>query len=433
MSHETTIPAEAPRTVAEAVADVQQTTCCVVGGGPGGMMLALLLARQNVPVTLLESHTDFARDFRGDTVHPSTLEILDQIGLADRVLQLPHGVVDAFTFTTPAGRVKLGDFHSVRTRFPYIAMLPQDRLLDFLAAEAKGYPSFRLVMGATVQRLVEEHGIVRGVRYRDPEGHWHEVRALLTVAADGRFSMVRRLAGMVPVSTQPPMDVLWFRLPRYPTDLAAFGGIIGRGRMLVLLDRGDEFQIGYVIPKDGFKKVKAAGLPALRQTLRDMVPWLGDRVELLRDWHQIAVLSVASNRLRRWHRPGLLLIGDAAHTMSPVGGVGINYAVQDAVETANLLTAKLRAGRVRSSDLAEVQRHREWPVRVIQAFQGLIQRNIVSAALDTRKPFKLPLLMRLLPRVPLLRSLLPRFIAFGPKHVRLAPELVHAPTPPRGT
>ncbi len=347
-------------------------------------------------------------------------------------MQLPHGTVDTFAFHSPAGRVQIGNFHNLRTRFPFIAMLPQDHFLDFLAGEAKRYPSFRLVMGATVQRLVEEKGVVKGVRYRDTHNRWHEVRALLTVAADGRFSMVRRLAGLVPVSTQPPMDVLWFRLPRAASDPPNFGGYFARGRMLVLLDRSDLWQIGYVIPKDGFRKVKGAGLPALRKTLVQMVPWLGDRVEELKDWHQIAVLSVASNRLRRWHKPGLLLIGDAAHTMSPVGGVGINYAIQDAVETANLLTAKLKTGRIRSSDLALVQRAREWPVRIIQAVQGQLQLRVVAAALDPHKPFRVPLLLRLLPRLPILRNLIPRIVAFGPKRVRLAPEIAALPAPPRG-
>jgi 2-polyprenyl-6-methoxyphenol hydroxylase-like FAD-dependent oxidoreductase len=405
--------------LSDPVHSVQQTTCCIVGGGPGGVILAYLLARRDIPVILLEAHKDFDRDFRGDTIHPSTLEVLDQLGLADRLLQIPHGEIRRMTFHTAAGEVMMADLSCLKTRFPFVAMMPQARFLDFMVEEARRLPTFQLVLGANVQRLVEEAGTVRGVRYRDGDNHWHEVRASLTVAADGRFSRIRHLAGLEPVSTSPPMDILWFRLPRRLGDPADGGGYLGAGHLLVLLSRGDEWQLGYVIPKGGYQDLRAAGIGALRRSVADLVPWLADRLSGLDDWRATSLLSVESSRLRRWYRPGLLLIGDAAHVMSPVGGVGINYAIQDAVVAANVLTEPLRNGRVRLRDLAEVQRQRQWPVRIIQALQAQLQRQVIARALHMGRPFQLPFLLRLLLRVPFLRSLPARLIAFGPQRVRV--------------
>jgi 2-polyprenyl-6-methoxyphenol hydroxylase-like FAD-dependent oxidoreductase len=405
----------------EEAAQVEQTTCCVVGGGPAGMMLALLLARQGVPVTLLESHRDFDRDFRGDTIHPSTLEVLDQIGLADRLLEIPHGTMRTMRIVTPEGAYTLGNFQALRTRFPYVAMLSQSLFLDFLAKEAGQYPGFRLVLGANVQRLVTEDGAVRGVRYRDADNRWHEVRAALTVAADGRFSKIRSLAGLTPIKTAPPMDVVWFRLPRRADDPRDTGTIyVHGGSLAVLLERPDEWQVGFVIVKGGFQELRAAGIEGLRQSMSELVPWLADRVHTLEDWKQVSVLAVESSRLPCWHQPGLLLIGDAAHVMSPVGGVGINYAIQDAVEAANLLAEPLKNGHVTDGDLAAVQRRRELPVRAIQRMQGLMQRKIAAPALAGR-PFKLPLPLRIALRLPLLRNLPARMIAYGIRRVRVDP------------
>jgi len=404
----------------ETIRDVHETKCCIVGGGPAGVVLGLLLGRAGVPVTLLESHLDFDRDFRGDTVHPSTLEILDQIGLADRLLQLPHGKLRKLTFHTPQGAVELVDLSCAATRFPYVAVMPQARFLDFIAAEAQKYPSFRLVMGANVQRLVQENGAVQGVRYHDTGNDWHEVRAPLTVAADGRFSRIRHLLGLKPEQNGAPMDVLWFRLPRRPDDASeGLEFYIGAGSLIFFLDRGEEWQVGYAIAKGGYQKLRAAGLDELRRTLADDVPWLKDRVERLQDWQQVTLLSVESSRLEKWYQPGVLLIGDAAHTMSPVGGVGINYAIQDAVELVNLLSERLKAGTVNVDDLAEVQRIRQWPVSVIQAIQSQIQKRMVVPALDRSKPFRFPLMLRLVASLPLLRRLPARIIAFGPRRVRL--------------
>lgn len=405
---------------AEPVADVHQTSCCIVGGGPAGIVLALLLARKQVPVTLLESHHDFDRDFRGDTIHPSTMEALDQLGLADRLLQMPHGRLEAMQFQSGGRVTTVAQFRRLKTRFPYITVMPQAKFLQFLADEASQFPEFRLVLGASVQRLVQTDGTTHGVRYRSSDNQWHEVQAPLTIGADGRFSKVRNLCGIEPIKSSPPMDVLWFRLPRRasdPRDQITF--YIGGGLFVFLLDRGDEWQVGYGLMKGQFAETKAAGLDRLRANLIHQVPWIADRVDTLRDWNQVAVLSVESSRVPKWHQPGLLLIGDAAHVMSPVGGVGINYAIQDAIETANVLTAPLLTGSVTEQHLAQIQRLREPAVKTIQSFQAFVQERVVRTALDPHRPFQLPWFARLLLSIPILRDIPAKLIAFGSAPARI--------------
>jgi 2-polyprenyl-6-methoxyphenol hydroxylase-like FAD-dependent oxidoreductase len=402
------------------LAATHETRCCIVGAGPAGAVLGLLLARGGVPVTLLEAHPDFDRDFRGDTVHPPTLELLAQLGLADRLHALPHGKIRDLRLRTRTRTLVLGDLSRLRTPYPYVMMLPQVKLLELLIEEARRFPNFQLVMQANVQRLVDVDGVVRGVRYRDHENQWHEVRADLTVAADGRFSKVRHLAGIEPVKTAPPMDVVWFRLPKEPQDTSQGAELyVGGGRFAVLLDRGDQWQVGYVILKGSFAAVRAAGVAALRQGLAETIPWLSGRTGHLVDWSQVAVLNVESSRVERWYKPGLLLIGDAAHVMSPVGGVGINVAIQDAVAAANLLTEPLRRGAVSERDLAAVQKQRERAVRIVQRIQRVIQDRIAAPGLDAAHEFRPPWWLRLLTSIPGLRNIPARMLALGPSRVRL--------------
>lgn len=338
------------------IIDDVQVDCCIVGGGPAGAVLSLLLARQGIAVMLLEAHRDFERDFRGDTLQPSAMEIMAQMGLADRLLQLPHTKLQSITLRGIDGKVIFSpSFSGLKTDFPYVTVMPQVRFLDFIVAEAKQYPSFQLVLGANVQELIEENGVVRGVRYRG-HGGWHEVKAQVTIGSDGRHSRLRELAGLETIPTSAPMDVLWFRLPRLPEDPEGLNGRVGQGRMVVLLDRSEQWQIGYIIPKGEYQQVRKAGLETLRQHIVEILPEFQERVQQLQDWHQIAFLSVESSYVRRWYRPGLLLIGDAAHVMSPVGGVGINYAIQDAVVTANHLSQPLKNKLVKVNNLAAIQR-----------------------------------------------------------------------------
>src|SRR5215213_9626726 len=407
---------------------VEETTCCVVGGGPAGTMLALLLARQGVEVTLLEAHRDFERDFRGDTLDASAMETLDKIGLADRLLKLRHAKVRHFTLPAKGGAFTFDLFARLRTRFPYIVVMAQSRFLEFITKEAKRYPNFRLVMGARVEELLEEDGVVRGVRYQGRDG-WHEVHATLTVGADGRFSKVRKLAGFEPIKTSSPIDVLWFRISRREDDpKEALAARVGSGLFLVFINRFDYWQVGCTIVKGGYKEVHAVGLDRLRRSLARVAPEWANRFNELREWKQIPVLSVEVSRLKHWHRPGLLLIGDAAHVMSPVGGVGINYAIQDAVAASNVLGEQLGTTRtpIREQDLAEVQRRRELPTRVIQTFQTLAQRGVARGVLNSEgeRTFAIPRFVLPLLKSPRLLAIPARFLSFGlrPPHVEAGKE-----------
>jgi len=400
------------------------TTCCIAGGGPAGMMLGLLLARAGVVVVVLEKHADFLRDFRGDTIHPSTLELMHELGWLDDFLKLPHQKAAVLTAQFGGLTAPVVDFTHLPTRCKFIALMPQWDFLNFLADRATRYPTFTLTMRAEVTGLVEEAGRVVGVRATTPEGPL-EVRADLVVAADGRASIVRTRGGLAVETLGAPMDVLWFRLTRAQTDSDQTMFIARAGRILVMIDRGEHWQCAYVIAKGTLDEIRAKGLPAFRDSVAALAPFARDRVGEIASWDDVKLLTVAVDRLTRWHRPGLLAIGDAAHAMSPIGGVGVNLAVQDAVAAANLLAGPLREKRLRDDDLARVQRRREFPTRIIQRFQIIVQKRIVTRILGSDGgELTPPLALRLLQRYPVLRRLPARFIGLGvrPEHVR-TPEL----------
>jgi 2-polyprenyl-6-methoxyphenol hydroxylase-like FAD-dependent oxidoreductase len=386
--------------------------CCVAGGGPAGMMLGLLLARAGVEVAVLEKHADFLRDFRGDTIHPSTLDVMAELGVLEQFLRRPHDEVREIAAQIGAERIVLADFRHVPARCKFLAFMPQWQFLDFLAQHGRQHRGFRLRMQAEAVGLIEEGGRVAGVRATTPQGPL-AVRADLVVAADGRHSTLRSAAGLRSDVLGAPMDVLWLRLPRRLDDPAATFGHAEAGRIFIMLNRGDYWQCAYVIPKGGFDEVRGAGLPALRQGLVGLSPFLADRVEALRDWDDVKLLTVAVDRLRTWHRPGLLCIGDAAHAMSPIGGVGINLAIQDAVAAANRLAGALRSGKVSEDELAAVQRRREWPTRMTQAMQVAIQNRIIRRVLASRGRLRAPLVLRLLRWFPALRRAPARLIGIG--------------------
>jgi 2-polyprenyl-6-methoxyphenol hydroxylase-like FAD-dependent oxidoreductase len=394
--------------------------CCVAGGGPAGMMLGLLLARAGVSVLVLEKHADFLRDFRGDTIHPSTLELMHELGLLEEFLRLPHQEVPCLVAQFGDVRVPVADFTALRTRCKFIAMMPQWDFLDFLARQAARYPTFQLEMRAEASGLIEEAGRVTGVRATTPGGPL-EVRADLVVAADGRSSVLRERAGLHVEDLGAPMDVLWFRLPRRERDPQTSMGRFDVGRIFVLLNRGEHWQCGYVIPKGSAEEIRRGGLDAFRASVVGLVPWASDRIAEIRGWDDVKLLTVKVDRLRQWYRPGLLCIGDAAHAMSPVGGVGINLAIQDAVAAANLLWKPLRDGGLTPDHLRRVQRRREWPTRLTQALQLVVQRRIITRVLG-RGDGRLapPRLVRLLGRFAVLRRLPARLVGVGVRaeHVR---------------
>ena len=394
------------------------TTCCIAGGGPAGMMLGFLLARAGVPVTVLEKHPDFLRDFRGDTIHPSTLDLMHELGLLDAFLKLPHSRVARLSGQVGGTTIALADFSHLPTHCKFIALMPQWDFLDFLAAHGRKYPAFDLRMRTEATGLIEEDGRVAGVRAKSPDGEI-EVRADLTVGCDGRHSTLRERAGFHVEDIGAPMDILWFRVSRRDSDTAETFGHMEAGRMLVMLNRTDYWQCAYVIPKGGIDKVKAAGLKAFRDSVAFMSPFLRDRLSELKSWDDVKLLTVAVDRLSRWHRPGLLCIGDAAHAMSPIGGVGINLAIQDAVAAANILAAPLKEGRVTEALLEAVQRRRTLPMRVIQWLQVQVQNNVLNPVLKSSARPKPPFAAKLLNWFPPLQRLPARIIGLGvrPEHV----------------
>lgn len=399
------------------------TRCCVAGGGPAGMMLGFLLARAGVDVHVLEKHADFFRDFRGDTIHPSTLELVRELGLLGDFLKLPHQEARHLAARIGGRRVQVADFGHLPVHCGFIAFLPQWDFLDFLADRAARYPTFHLRMGAQVVDLIEEGDRVAGARATTPDGAV-DVRAALVVGADGRRSTVRARAGLAVEESGAPMDVLWFRLPLPPGAPEETMGYFDRGQILVLIYRGKYYQCGFVIPKGSLGDLKRQGIEGFRDRVTAAAPLLRGAVSALETWDAVKLLTVRVDHLRTWYRPGLLCIGDAAHAMSPVGGVGINLAIQDAVAAANLLAAPLRGGRISVEHLRRVQRRRELPARLTQRVQVLIQDRVISPVLGHGGHLPVPLPLRLLDRWPRLRRLTARAIGMGvrPEHVE-TPEI----------
>jgi 2-polyprenyl-6-methoxyphenol hydroxylase-like FAD-dependent oxidoreductase len=394
--------------------------CCIAGGGPAGMMLGLLLARAGIAVLVLEKHADFLRDFRGDTIHPSTLEVMHELGILEEFLQRPHQEVRTLGAQIGDAFLQVADFEHLPTHCRFVALMPQWDFLNFIAEQAKRYPGFQLEMEAEATALIEEGGLVTGLRAETPRGDL-VVRADLVVGADGRRSTVREKAGLEISDFGAPMDVLWMRLSRRPADPGQTLGRVDAGRIFVMLNREDYWQCAYVIPKGGFDQIRLDGLEAFRGEIERLAPYLSDRVSELGDWSDIKLLTVAVDRLRVWHRPGLLCIGDAAHAMSPIGGVGINLAIQDAVAAANILAPRLLQGTVNQDDLRAVQRRREFPTRATQQLQLFVQNRVIGQVLQGTGKLSPPLAVRLLAQWPLLRRIPARLIGLGfrPEHVKL--------------
>jgi 2-polyprenyl-6-methoxyphenol hydroxylase-like FAD-dependent oxidoreductase len=404
------------------ISSSDQVDCCIVGGGPAGLMLAVLIARTGGSVTVVEKHSDFLRDFRGDTIHPSTMEVMHELGLLDRFLQRPHQKVHELFGQFANTTVPIADFSRLPVHAPYIALMPQWDFLDFLADEARTCSGFELRMQNEAVDLIEAGGIIKGVRVTTPSGP-NTIRAALTVAADGRGSRMRRQAGLKVKDLGAPIDVLWFRLSRHPNDPAQTMGRFEPGRIIVMLNRDSYWQIAFVIAKGELLELEAQGLISFRATLAELLPLPADRLSELRSWDDVKLLTVKVDRLESWCRPGLLCIGDAAHAMSPIGGVGINLAIQDAVAAANILAEPLAKGEIDLGTLRLVQRCREWPTRATQRLQLVIQNRVIVPALGAPLATRPPLLLRLLARWPWLRRLPARIIGMGFRPEHVAPHI----------
>jgi 2-polyprenyl-6-methoxyphenol hydroxylase-like FAD-dependent oxidoreductase len=404
--------------------DLEQlnTRCCIAGGGPAGMMLGYLLARAGIHVLVLEKHGDFLRDFRGDTIHPSTLDLLHELGLLEKFLQRPHDEVRQLTGWIGDSQLRIADFTRLPTHCKFLAFMPQWDFLNFFAEEGKRYPSFHLLMNTEATDLLVEDGLVTGIRAKSAQGQL-AIRAGLTIAADGRHSVLRQRAGLEIIDLGAPMDVLWMQISRAESDPPVTLGRVDAGRILVLLNRRTYWQCALIIPKGTYDELRARGLPAFRTQLAQLAPFLRDRVEELADWEQIKLLTVMVDRLKRWWRPGLLCIGDSAHAMSPIGGVGINLAIQDAVAAANILAKPLQTRAPDDRDLAAVQKRREFPARATQRMQILIQNNVIKRVLRSSR-IQAPWLLKLVDRWPLLQRIPARLVGvgFGPEHVK-TPEV----------
>lgn len=397
-----------------------KTECCIAGGGPAGLMAGYLLARAGVQVIVLEKHGDFLRDFRGDTVHPSTLDIMDELGLLNRFLKLPHQKVEKLTGLVGDTPVAIADFTHLPVRAKYIALMPQWDFLNFLLEEGKRYPGFDVLMKTEATDVIEADGSVVGVRARGDDGTSRDILADVVIAADGRGSVLRDRAGLTVEDLGAPMDALWFKVPAHPDDSDQTMGRFGAGYILVQLFRGDYWQCAYVIPKGALGNIQAKGIEAFRDLIFEAGPFDRERLKAIRSWDDVKLLTVRVDRLKTWYRPGFLAIGDAAHAMSPIGGVGVNLAVQDAVAAANQLARPLREGTVSVSDLEAVQTRRMFPTRVIQAIQVAAQNNIIGPTLRLKEKPTPPFALRLMQRFPVLRRIPARVLGLGVRREHVA-------------
>ncbi len=395
------------------------TTCCIIGGGPAGIMLGFLLARQGIAVTVLEKYKDFFRDFRGDTIHPSTLELLYELGLLEKFLALPHSQITGLSATIGGQRFQMSDVSHLPTHAKFIALMPQWDFLNFLAQEAARFPSFTLRMGWEATGLIQTNdGATTGVLANTPDGPV-EIQAALTVGCDGRHAISRVAADLPLIDEGVPIDILWLRIARRPSDPENALGYFNYGRLIILINRNDYFQVGYLIPKGAFPQIQQNGIPAFQQSIERIVPFLAGRTAEIDSWDKVKLLTIQVNRLQDWCSPGLLCIGDAAHAMSPVGGIGINIALQDAVATANILTESILTSGATVHDLQRVQHYREGAVRNTQRVQVFAHR-ILSRALQSTGPVKPPLALRIITKFPTFQYLTGRFIGMGlqPQHIR---------------
>jgi 2-polyprenyl-6-methoxyphenol hydroxylase-like FAD-dependent oxidoreductase len=395
-----------------------RVACCIAGGGPAGIVLGYLLARAGVETCVLEKHGDFLRDFRGDTLHPSTLEVMHELGLLDALLKLPHSELSTVRAQIGGESITIADLSHLPTVCKFVALMPQWDFLNFIADRARAFPSFHLLMNAEVVDLLRDSETIVGVRAKTPDGD-REIAADLVIGADGRSSIVREKAGLPIQTFGAPIDVLWLRLPKSAGEAPLpLGNVVG-GRIVVALDRGDYYQCAIVIAKGTIDRIREAGLPAFRQEILRVAPGFAGAVDAIQSWDDVKLLTVRVDRLTRWHLPGLLCIGDCAHAMSPIGGIGINLAIQDAVAAANILVPAFRRGRVDESDLARVQARRKWPTKITQAGQVFIQDRLISAVLRSDKPMKLPFALKLLRIFPWLQRVPARILGLGvqPEHV----------------
>lgn len=402
-----------------------EVDCCIVGGGPAGMMLGCLLARAGISVAVLEKHGDFLRDFRGDTIHPSTLDLIHELGELDRFLELPHQKVSRLVARIGDDEVTVADFSGLPVVCPYIAFMPQWDFLSFLAEYGKRFAGFQLLMNAEATGLLRTQHRVSGIAARTPDGELH-IHAQLVIGADGRRSILRERAGLTPTPLGAPMDVLWFSLPRTAADPDQSMGRFDIGRIFILINRGEHWQCGFVIAKGSASQVRANGIESFQEAVAALAPFARDRVDTLRDWEQIKLLTVGVDRLKQWHAPGLLCLGDAAHTMSPVGGVGINLAIQDAVAAANILWRPLRDRTLTQADLQAVQARRMLPVSMIQRAQVFMQNRVIRTVLDSTTEPKIPLVLRFILRLPVISRLPARLIGLGIRREHIeSPEIDH--------